>query len=405
MAKYSKVFLKRLYRSMLRIRFTEESMIEPIAKGEVKGPVHLYTGEEAIASGVCAALSKKDYVFGTHRSHGHYLAKGGSLDKLIAEIYGKETGCSRGRGGSMHIIDSEKGILGAAPIVAGTISLAVGAALASKIRGEQRVSVSFFGDGAAGEGVLYESLNFASLKKLPVIFVCENNLYSTHLPIRECRLEKDIFKIGIPFGIISFQVDGNNVLSVYEIAKKAINICRKNQGPVFIEFMTYRLRGHVGADDHIQGAHTDIRPKEEITKWRKKDPVMNFEKFLLKKKILKQEETEKIGKKIREEVALAHKFAQESHYPNPEGIKRYVFKGMAMGAALAGMKSIVVHPRMDFMLYAADPIINQAANWHYMFGGALSVPMVIWAVINRGGGTCGSAFPGVAGNFYPYSRA
>jgi len=311
---------------MLRIRLCEESLVEPIIKGEMKGPVHLYTGEEAIATGVCAALSRKDYVFGTHRSHGHYLAKGGTLQKLIAEIYGKETGCSKGRGGSMHIIDLKKGMLGAAPIVAGTISLAAGAALASKIKGEQRVSVSFFGDGATGEGVLYESLNFAALKKLPVIFACENNLYSTHLPIRECRPGKHIFGIGIPFGIMSFQVDGNDVLKVYETTKKAVEICKKNRGPVFIEFMTYRLRGHVGADDNVQGTHTDIRPKEEIARWRKKDPIMKFERFLLKKKIFKKEELERIKKKLKDELQDAHIFAKNSPYPNPEELKKYVFK-------------------------------------------------------------------------------
>jgi len=326
MTKYSKLFLKQLYRTMKRIRLCEESLVEPIIKGEMKGPVHLYTGEEAIATGVCAALSRKDYVFGTHRSHGHYLAKGGTLQKLIAEIYGKETGCSKGRGGSMHIIDPKKGMLGAAPIVAGTISLAVGAALASKIKGEQRVSVSFFGDGATGEGVLYESLNFAALKKLPVIFACENNLYSTHLPIRECRPGKHIFGIGIPFGIMSFQVDGNDVLKVYETTKKAVEICKKNRGPVFIEFMTYRLRGHVGADDNVQGTHTDIRPKEEIARWRKKDPIMKFERFLLKKKIFKKEELERIKKKLKDELQDAHIFAKNSPYPNPEELKKYVFK-------------------------------------------------------------------------------
>jgi len=326
LTKYSKLFLKQLYRTMLRIRLCEESLVEPIIKGEMKGPVHLYTGEEAIATGVCAALSRKDYVFGTHRSHGHYLAKGGTLQKLIAEIYGKETGCSKGRGGSMHIIDPEKGMLGAAPIVAGTISLAAGAALASKIKGEQRVSVSFFGDGATGEGVLYESLNFAALKKLPVIFACENNLYSTHLPIRECRPGKHIFGIGIPFGIMSFQVDGNDVLKVYETTKKAVEICKKNRGPVFIEFMTYRLRGHVGADDNVQGTHTDIRPKEEIARWRKKDPIMKFERFLLKKKIFKKEELERIKKKLKDELQDAHIFAKNSPYPNPEELKKYVFK-------------------------------------------------------------------------------
>ena len=311
---------------MMRIRICEESLVEPIIKGQIRCPVHLYTGEEAIATGVSAALSHRDYIFGVHRSHGHYLAKGASLRKLIAEIYGKETGCARGRGGSMHIIEPKKGILGAVPIVAGTISLAVGSALAIKIREERRVAISFFGDGAAGEGVLYESLNFAALKKLPIIFICENNLYSTHMPIRECRAKNNIFQIGIPFGIQSFRVDGNNVLKVYEVAKKAVSICRKNYGPVFIEFMTYRLRGHVGPDDNIQGSHTDIRPKQEIARWKRKDPILNFEKFLLENKIFKKENLEKIKQEIKKEVENAHNFAKNSQYPKKRDLVRYVFK-------------------------------------------------------------------------------
>jgi len=326
MTKYSKQFLANLYRTMVRIRFCEESLVEPILKKEVRCPVHLYSGEEAIATGVCAALAEKDYIFGTHRSHGHYLAKGGSMRELIAEIYGKQTGCSRGRGGSMHVCDPDKGVLGAAPIVGGTISLAVGCALASKIKKEKNVTVSFFGDGAAGEGVLYESINFAALKKLPIIFACENNLYSTHMPIKECRLKNNIFEIGISYGIISFRVDGNDVLRVYEAAKKAVEICRKNQGPVFIEFMTYRLRGHVGADDSIQGTHTDIRPKEEIAKWRKKDPIRKFEQYLIRNKILAKGNRETIRKETEAEVNDAYVFAKKSSYPKKSELTKYVFK-------------------------------------------------------------------------------
>jgi len=326
MTKYSKQFLANLYRTMVRIRFCEESLVEPILKKEVRCPVHLYSGEEAIATGVCAALAEKDYIFGTHRSHGHYLAKGGSMRELIAEIYGKQTGCSRGRGGSMHVCDPDKGVLGAAPIVGGTISLAVGCALASKIKKEKNVTVSFFGDGAAGEGVLYESINFAALKKLPIIFACENNLYSTHMPIKECRLKNNIFEIGISYGIISFRVDGNDVLRVYEAAKKAVEICRKNQGPVFIEFMTYRLRGHVGADDSIQGTHTDIRPKEEIAKWRKKDPIRKFEQYLIRNKTLAKGNRETIRKETEAEVNDAYVFAKKSSYPKKGELTKYVFK-------------------------------------------------------------------------------
>jgi len=248
------------------------------------------------------------------------------MPALIAEVYGKEIGCSRGRGGSMHLIAPEKGMMGSAPIVAGTISLALGAALASSIRKEKRVTVSFFGDGAAGEGVLYESLNFAALKKLPIIFACENNLYSTHLPIEECRVDDNIFKIGTPFCIESYRVDGNDVLQVYETANKAVKKCREGQGPVFLEFKTYRMRGHVGPDDNIQGAHTDIRPEKEVAKWQKKDPINKFEWFLIKNKIMNKEDMGKIWKQAEKEVHKAHTIARSSPYPKKGELTNYVFK-------------------------------------------------------------------------------
>lgn len=226
----------------------------------------------------------------------------------------------------MHLIDPENRMMGSAPIVAGTISLALGTALASKIRREKRVTVSFFGDGAAGEGILYESLNFAALKKLPIIFACENNLYSTHMPIRECRTSDNIFEIGIPFCMKSYRVDGNDVLQVYDATKRVVGICRKGQGPVFLEFMTYRLRGHVGPDDNIQGAHTDIRPKEEVERWRKKDPIRNFERFLIKNKILNQENLNEIKQQTEKEVVDAYTFAKKSSYPEKGELTKYVFK-------------------------------------------------------------------------------
>jgi acetoin:2,6-dichlorophenolindophenol oxidoreductase subunit alpha len=324
--KYSKDLLISLYRTMLRIRLAEESLVEPIIRGEIKTPVHLYSGEEAVAAGLCSGLRKSDYIFGNHRSHGHYLAKGGDMGKMIAEIYGKETGCSRGRGGSMHLIDPENGILGIVPIVAGTISLALGAALASKIRNDKRVVVSFFGDGATGEGVLYESLNFAALKKLPIIFACENNGYSTHLPIHEIRVNENISESAIPFAVKSIRVDGNNVLDVLEASEKAILDCRNGEGPVFIEFLTYRLRGHVGPDDNIQGAHTDIRPKNEIEEWLKKDPVKKFKIILLDKNICSESEILKIHEEVNIEVDEATQFALSSNYPNPADLLKYVYK-------------------------------------------------------------------------------
>ena len=322
--KYSKPLLKRLYLTMQRIRQCEEALVQPIIDGTVRCPCHLYSGEEAIATGICANWGHRDQLFGSHRSHGHFLAKGGSMRAMLAEIFGKEAGCSGGRGGSMHIIDPAVGMLGAAPIVAGTISLALGAALAASIRRDGRVVGSFFGDGATGEGVLYESINFAALKKLPLIFVCENNLYSTHLPIAECHANGQIFKSAQAWGIIARRVDGNDVLAVYEAAKDAVAACRRGQGPVFLECLTYRFRGHVGPDDNIQGSHTDIRPRQEIAKWLRRDPLRLLGGQMVRRFGFVQSELEALAKKAGHEVQDALDFAAASPLPKAEDITKYV---------------------------------------------------------------------------------
>jgi acetoin:2,6-dichlorophenolindophenol oxidoreductase subunit alpha len=322
---YSNDLLMELYRSMLRIRLCEERFVDPITTREILCPVHLCSGEEAIATGVCSALEKNDYILGNHRSHGHYLAKGGNLKKMVAEVFCRETGCSRGRGGSMHLIDPEVGMLGSAPIVAGTISMALGAALASSIRGDGRVAVSFFGDGATGEGVLCESLNFAALKKLPIIFVCENNLYSTHLAIDEIRVNRQIYQLGKPFGEKCYRVDGNDVIKVHEQARRAVDLCRHGEGPVFLECLTYRQHGHVGPDDNVQGTHTDIRPPAEIVRWLKKDPIKRMEKYLLKKAAMSSLMLKEIRANVEQEVAEAFDFATRSPFPDHQEVARYVF--------------------------------------------------------------------------------
>lgn len=326
MTKYSKEILKDLYKTMVKIRLCEESFVNPILSGEIRCPVHLYTGEEAVAAGVCASLSKQDYVFGTHRSHGHFIAKGGSIEELVLEVYCKENGCSKGRGGSMHVIDPDNGTIGVVPIVGGTISLCVGAAMAIQLRKQNNVAVCFFGDGAVGEGVFYESLNFASLRKLPVLFVCENNLYSTHMPITECRSNQDIHKVGEPFGIRSYEVDGNDVMDVYEKTQEALEVCKSGEGPFLLECKTYRLRGHVGPDDNIQGTHTDIRPDKEIELWKKRDPILRFEKFLLNEEIMNCLDFENVNNAIETEVRKAHASAKACAYPDESELTRYVFK-------------------------------------------------------------------------------
>ncbi|MCU0652660.1 MAG: thiamine pyrophosphate-dependent dehydrogenase E1 component subunit alpha [Candidatus Pacebacteria bacterium] len=321
-----KSFLENLYRKMLTIRLAEECLIDPILKGEVKTPCHLYTGQEASAVGVCAALESGDQVFSNHRGHGHYLAKGGDLNRMLAEIYTKETGCSRGRGGSMHLMARDCNFMGSAPIISQTVAMAVGAALADSIKKNGQIAATFFGDGAAGEGIIYESLNFAALKCLPVIFVCENNLYSTHLHIRECRPGIPLYKIAEPFGIAAAQVGGNDILKVYEAAKIAAKHCRAGLGPYFIESLTYRMRGHVGPDDNIQGQHTDIRPQAEVDEWRAKDPVMRFEKYLLENKIFDKDELETVKQEITEKVKKAQEYAIDSPRPVVSDLQKHVFE-------------------------------------------------------------------------------
>jgi TPP-dependent pyruvate/acetoin dehydrogenase alpha subunit len=315
----------RLYETMMLIRVTEESFVAPILDGTIRCPVHLYSGQEAIAAGVCATLRNDDYVFGNHRSHGHYLAKGGSLDGLVAEVYCRDTGCARGRGGSMHVVAPEHGMLGAAPIVAGTISLAVGAALASKIRGDDRVTVSFFGDGAAGEGVLYEAMNTAAIWKLPILFVCENNGYSTHLPIRECRAQEPVWATSPTLGVPAASVDGNDVLAVYDVARSATEACRSGAGPRFIEALTYRQRGHVGPDDNIQGSHTDIRLQSEIDAWRERDPIMLLERRLLAQAGVTKAELNLVRERVAGQVEAAHRKAVSAAFPDSTELLHHVF--------------------------------------------------------------------------------
>jgi len=226
----------------------------------------------------------------------------------------------------MHLIDPDVGMLGGAPIVGGTISLAMGAAMSSSIRRDKRVTVSFFGDGATGEGVLFESLNFASLKKLPLLFVCENNLYSTHLPITECRPTRDIYSIATPFKITSHQVDGMDVLEVHRTARKAVDQCRRGEGPVFMECQTYRFRGHVGPDDNIQGTHTDIRPAAEVEAWRRKDPLSRLEKYLYNNKLFTKQVLKRLKRSAENEIEEALGTTQKKPPPRESELDRHVFK-------------------------------------------------------------------------------
>jgi TPP-dependent pyruvate/acetoin dehydrogenase alpha subunit len=315
--------LLKMYVTMVRIRRFEERVAELVISKEIITPAHLYIGEEAVATGVCSTLRKQDYVFSTHRSHGHYLAKGGDLKALMAELYCKKTGCSRGKGGSMHIASPEIGLPGSSAIVGGTIPIAVGAALAFSMQNGDAVSVAFFGDGAAHEGVFYESLNFASLKKLPVIFVCENNLYCTHLSVADTLADTNIYKKAEAFAMPGIRIDGNDITEVYETAKKAVENARQRRGPALIEAMTYRWRGHVGPYDDLDKG---LRSKEELDCWMERCPIRMLEKHLLEQGAASQLEMNQINKTISEEIEKAVEFARESPQPDENDLLRDVYK-------------------------------------------------------------------------------
>jgi TPP-dependent pyruvate/acetoin dehydrogenase alpha subunit len=310
-----KDILLKMYETMVKIRRFEESLIEPLNRKEIACPVHLYIGQEGVATGVCANLRKEDWVFSTHRSHGHYIAKGGDIKALMAELYGKVTGCSKGRGGSMHLSSPDIGLPGSSAIVAGTIPPAVGAALAFSMQKKDTISVAFFGDGAVGEGAFYESLNFSALKKLPVVFVCENNLYSTHMPIDRCLADVNIYKKAAMFNMPGIRIDGNNVIEVCNAAKKAVEKARHGEGPTLIECMTYRWLGHVGPSNDLDKG---LRSRVEWESWVKKCPVKMFEAFLFKHSILSEPKQTRIIESIKKEIRDAFSFAKESPCPNPD---------------------------------------------------------------------------------------
>ncbi|MBF0385966.1 MAG: thiamine pyrophosphate-dependent dehydrogenase E1 component subunit alpha, partial [Candidatus Omnitrophica bacterium] len=304
---------KKIYYDLQKIRKVELKIEELYPKDEMKTPVHLSLGQEAVAVGVCANLRKEDNIFSNHRSHAHYLAKGGDLKAMIAELYCKETGCAKGRGGSMHLIDTSVGHLGSSAIVGGAISHAVGAALAYKLQKKDLVAVTFFGDAAVEQGVLYESFNFAKLKNLPVVFICENNYYSvcSHLSARQP--DDKLYMRSKGFGVPSMVCDGMDFLKVFNAAKKAIDHARGGKGPYFLEFKVQRWRAHSGGGDPIAEQY---RKKADLDKRNIKDPIKDFEEYLLKKKIVEQSDMEIIKNDIDSEIGEAFDFAQKSPLPD-----------------------------------------------------------------------------------------
>ena len=316
--------LLQMYQTMLRIRLFEETTAELLENQEIRCPTHLYIGQEAVATGVSAALRVDDYVFGTHRSHGHYLAKGGNMKQMMAELLGKATGCSKGRGGSMHLYAPEVGFLGTVPLVSATIPIAVGAGLASVLRREFRVSVAFFGDGAVEEGAFHEAMNFAALKKLPVLFICENNFFSSHLPLADRRAEDNIVDSARAHGMPGVRVDGNDVIEVFRQTQDAVARARAGGGPTFFECRTFRWRGHVGPGWDLD---VGIRDKDELDSWIARCPIKSLQRTLTESGLLPEVEKGRVEAEVRQEVEDAVAFARESPYPPEHEVTHFVFKG------------------------------------------------------------------------------
>lgn len=309
---------------MLRIRMAEEAIAREYPKQEMRCPTHLCIGQEAIAVGVCASLAKEDVVFSTHRSHGHYLARGGSLPAMIAELYGKAGGSSGGMGGSMHLVDLDANFLGAAPIVASTIPVAVGVALARKLQKKPGIAVAFFGDAAVEEGTAHEAFAYATLKKLAVLFVCENNLYSTVTPLRERQPNRPIAGLARGHGMRAWRQDGNDVHGVLALAKKAITSIRLRGGPVFLEFLTYRYLEHCGPYPDA----ASLRPPEELAWWKRKDPIIRMSTYCLKRELLTHDDIARMKVEITKEIAQAFSFAKTSPFPSlPVNNESIVYKG------------------------------------------------------------------------------
>ncbi len=315
------VSLLDLYSQMLRIRMVEEAVANRYDEQEMRCPVHLSIGQEAVAVGVSGALRRTDTVFGNHRAHAHYLAKGGNLKRMIAEFYGKSTGCCGGRGGSMHLIDQAVGFLGSTPIVGGTVPLAVGAAWSSKLKHKDDVSAVFFGDGCFEEGVMHESLNFAALHRLPVIFICENNDFSVFTSLSERQPNRSIHGIAAAHGLTTFSGDGNDVEAVKRAAENAVELARSGAGPQFLEFSVFRWREHCGPnfDDHLM-----YRTPEDVVEGQKRCPIQLAYSKLAESKNF-DDQNSRIVRAIKQEIDDAFRFAIESAIPAVCELGKFVF--------------------------------------------------------------------------------
>jgi pyruvate dehydrogenase E1 component alpha subunit len=309
-----------MLRTMQTIRRFEERASDDYQSGDIYGVVHCYIGEEAVAVGICAALNSDDQIISTHRGHGHCIAKGADLNRMMAELYGRETGYCKGKGGSMHIADFSIGMLGANGIVAGGIPIVTGAGLAAQLEGKGRVAVSFFGDGASNAGPFHESINIAAAWNLPMLYVCENNLHAASTPASSTLAHSDVAARAAGYDIPGIIVDGNDIMAVYDAAQTAVNRARNGEGPTLIECKTYRWRGHT---ERIGGS--DPRPQEEINTWKEKDPIDRFVSGLMDQGTIDQEAWQKMDSEILEAVEASVKFAKESPFPELEDALKDVF--------------------------------------------------------------------------------
>jgi len=300
-----------MYQDMFKIRYFENQITDVYSKGLMPGLAHLYIGEEAIAVGVCTNLSEHDFATSTHRGHGHLIAQGADLKRMMAEVLGKETGYCKGKGGSMHIMDVSKGILGANGIVGAGIPIATGSAYSAKVRGTDQVTVAFFGDAASNQGNFHESINMAAAWKLPVVYICENNLYGISVDIRKVTNTKDLATRALAYDIPGIVVNGNDVLEVYRVTKEVVKRARKGKGPSLIECKTYRWKGH-----HLGDPGRVYRLEKETKEWMARCPIKTFRERLIKEKIASEEELNSIERDTKKIIKEALDFAIQSPYPD-----------------------------------------------------------------------------------------
>ncbi|MGE5542788.1 MAG: thiamine pyrophosphate-dependent dehydrogenase E1 component subunit alpha [Bacillota bacterium] len=314
-----------MYETMLKNRYFEEKVDEFFALGKIHGTTHLSIGQEACAAGAIGAVEPGDYITSTHRGHGHSIAKGADINRMMAEVMGKGTGYCKGKGGSMHIADIEGGNLGANGIVGGGLAIAVGAALALKMQGRPNVVLCFFGDGAIAQGLFHESANLASIWKLPVVFVCENNQYAMSIANERALACRDAAVRGQAYGMKGVSVDGNDALEVYEAVKAAAGVARSGGGPSYIECETYRWKGHSKSDANR------YRTKEEIAAWKMKDPIKRFRSMLIEQGVMDEAGCRRMEEEAREAIEAAVEYAENSPEPSPDELERDVYAAAPTG--------------------------------------------------------------------------